>query len=421
MRLPRHGRCTTFVLLLGMCCWLVGCQRDQLACNDPLGCLIISPGEPVKIGALLPESGPAAYLGEDARRGVEMAIASEGGALLNHPVELLTADSACQNMAARTQVTRLLSEAPEIVGIIGPICSSAAEGALPLISEAGLVMISPANTAVSLTTPTAQPDGLWQPGYYRTAPNNALQAQTTATFARQVLEARTAAIIGGDVPQTQELADAFARAFQQLGGRVIARGRILSGETDLTELLYSVTAGAPDVIYLAVFEPEGNLIMNRVADFTLMMGDHFIGSDGLFSETFATSVGAPVVRGMYLVGPALQGEAYTLLLEDWQSRYASPPVSPFHAYAYDATQLLLTAVRAAAQVSNRGALVIGRQALRDALTQTAVFPGVTGDLTCSPYGDCAAETAVGLYQLANEQISGEIWPPEVVWRMGSRE
>ncbi len=406
-----------FIALLGLCFMGVACQRDSLACDDPLGCLIIGPGEPVKVGVLLPESGPAAYLGEDAWRGVETAVADTNGSLLNHPLELLTADSACQSEAARLQATGLIASAPEMVGIIGPICSSATEGALPVVSEAGLVLISPANTAVALTLP----DALWQPGYYRTAPNNALQAQAAATFARQVLNARTAAIIGGDVPQAQELAEAFARAFRQLGGRVLAQGRILSGETDLTELLSSITSGTPDVVYLAVFEPEGNLIMNRVGDATSLAGNYFIGSEGLFVETFAAGVGAPVVRGMYVTGPALQGEAYDALLAEWQSRYDAPPASPFHAYAYDATQLLLTAVQSSAQVSSRGALVIGRQALRDALTQTAVFPGVSGNLTCSPYGDCAAETAVGLYQLAADQISGEVWPPELIWRIAEGE
>jgi branched-chain amino acid transport system substrate-binding protein len=395
---------------------LVACQRDQLACSDPLGCLVLAPGEPVRVAALLPENGAAAYLGEDARRGVELAIAAEGGSLLNHPLELLTADSACQAEPDRRQITTLLATAPDLVGIIGPLCSSAAEGMLPVVSRAGLVMISPANTAVALTTPTAQPDGLWQPGYYRTAPNNAFQAQLAATFARQVLAARTAAIIGADLPQTQELADAFARSFRQLGGSVIAQGRVLSGETDLTELLDGITAVTPDVIYLAVFEPEGNLIMNRVADFTSLTGEHFIGSEGLFSESFASGVGAPMVRDMYVVGPAPQGEAYDALRQEWQNRYDVLPSGPFHAHAYDATRLLLAAIRSSAQVSSGGELVIGRQALRDALTQTAVFPGVTGNLTCSPYGDCAADTAVGLYQLSTAEISGENWPPELVWR-----
>ena len=36
-----------------------------------------------------------------------------------------------------------------------------------------------------------------------------------------------------------------------------------------------------------------------------------------------------------------------------------------------------------------GSLVIGRQALRDALYATKDFDGITGKLTCNENGDCA--------------------------------
>lgn len=56
-----------------------------------------------------------------------------------------------------------------------------------------------------------------------------------------------------------------------------------------------------------------------------------------------------------------------------------------------------------------GTLHIGRQALRDALYATTNFKGVTGNLTCSPTGDCA-NPVIAVYQYHAGQ-----YPPDRIW------
>lgn len=51
--------------------------------------------------------------------------------------------------------------------------------------------------------------------------------------------------------------------------------------------------------------------------------------------------------------------------------------------------MVLEAIATAAILSPNGTLQIGRQALREALYQTSNFEGVTGSLSCHPFGDCA--------------------------------
>lgn len=404
-------------LLIGWCFGLVACQNNDLVCHDPLGCIEIEKNEPVTLVALLALSGDAAFLGEEAQGGIELALADQGGSILDHPLELLTADSACQAANAGAALTALLADAPDTVGIIGPICTAVAATILPDVSQAGLALISPANTAVSLTIPTAE-RGLWQPGYYRTAPSDAQQAQAAANFAAQFLDADTAAIIFADTDYGQGLAAAFVQAFREAGGTVLYRGGIAAGATEASTLLAEALIGTPDVLYLPVLEPEGNLIANAFSRLTGVNNTTLLGATTLFVPDFPVSVSSSAVDNMYLAGPALPGARVEALLAEWQDRYGEPPKSPVYAQAYDAARLLLTAVEMVAENSSNGTLLIGRQALRDALTQTVVFPGVTGDLTCSTYGDCAAETAVGIYRLSTAQIEGESWPPELVWMPG---
>jgi branched-chain amino acid transport system substrate-binding protein len=59
-------------------------------------------------------------------------------------------------------------------------------------------------------------------------------------------------------------------------------------------------------------------------------------------------------------------------------------------------------------VEQDGKLIIGRKALRDALFATSNFPGLTGNLTCNEYGDCA-DPKIAVYESFNPDPAN--WDP----------
>ena len=60
-------------------------------------------------------------------------------------------------------------------------------------------------------------------------------------------------------------------------------------------------------------------------------------------------------------------------------------------------------------------MLIGLQAIRDELSATDDYTGVTGQLSCTVNGDCAALSGLGMYRLSREEINGSHWPPELIW------
>ncbi|MCO6450173.1 MAG: ABC transporter substrate-binding protein, partial [Caldilineales bacterium] len=114
-------------------------------------------------------------------------------------------------------------------------------------------------------------------------------------------------------------------------------------------------------------------------------------------------------------GPFVSGDVYGAFLAKWDAKYGGTPPSGFHAHAYDATNMLLDAFAAVAQVQDDGSILFGRQALRDALSATKDFNGLTGKLTCGSTGDCATGEALGIYELTDAEVTGGNWPPEAIW------
>jgi len=119
--------------------------------------------------------------------------------------------------------------------------------------------------------------------------------------------------------------------------------------------------------------------------------------------------------GMFLSGPYVTGQAYDDFLAKWDAKYGGAPPSGFHAHAYDATNMLLDAIAEVAVVGDDGTILVPRGALRDALTATAGFEGITGTLTCNENGDCATGEALGVFELTDAEVTGGNWPPAAVW------
>ncbi len=53
--------------------------------EDKIGVVKIKPGDPIRIGVWFVVAGPDASLGEDTKRGVELAVDDKKGKLLGHP------------------------------------------------------------------------------------------------------------------------------------------------------------------------------------------------------------------------------------------------------------------------------------------------------------------------------------------------
>ena len=70
-------------------------------------------------------------------------------------------------------------------------------------------------------------------------------------------------------------------------------------------------------------------------------------------------------------------------------KFKKKPATNYYLKAYDAADLLLSTLLKVVVRQPDGTLYIGRQKLRTALYATADYPGVSGELTCDPFGDCA--------------------------------
>ncbi len=376
------------VFFLGL---LLTACAPKYTCQDALGCVTIPPDKPIRIGVALTLSGPDAPYGIDALRGVELAIADKGS-VAGRSIELVKEDDRCDPKAGEEAARRLASD-PTILGVIGETCSGGSIPAARVLSEAGMVLISPSSTAPSLTDPQTH-----QPGFFRTIYNDKLQGTIAADFLFNALGVRTLVTLHDGSPYAVQLQEATCKAFQDLGGECLAQIRIQSGG-DLTSVIQRIKAMQPEALYYPLYTVDGVAVTRGIFEAGL---DSLvlISADGLLSTDFIEQT-KPASNGMYLSGPAMP-QYDSKFLQKYVQRYGEQPLASYNAPAYDATMLLLLAIEKVAVRSN-GTLYIPRQALREAIAATKDYKGLSGMITCNPDGDCGAPN-VKIYQVRGQNF-----------------
>lgn len=356
-------------------------------CDDPLGCVRIIPGDPVKIVSMQALSGSLSQLGREYVMTMQLAAAEMNNQIHGHPIEIIVEDEGCTREGGFISAQKVITD-PQVVAVHGTTCSISSVPASEILSRAGKVLISGCSTAPSLTGINQEKGEHWQPGFFRTAPNDTFQGTAAALFSFQELSRSRAATVSDGGPYTRGLVNAFEQAFVRHGGQVVFSSEVNRGDQNMEPLLEAVVRSGADILFFPIFSPEGDHIVRQAREITAMHEVTLVGADGLLNASFVNSIGEAGV-GMYLIGPLLpQDDNYHDFVRNFYDKFGVLPQGTFNTHNYDAAVLLLQAVKRSALQLEDGSMVIKRQALRDEIRSTENFPGLTGTLNCDHLGDC---------------------------------
>ena len=375
--------------------------------DGSLGEVRIEPGESVQIRSLNAISGDVAFLGLPIERSVALAI-SDYGDIKGFDVDLgTTLDDLCSNDGGQAAAQTIVADS-DVIGVIGTSCSGAAVAAAPLITAAGMVIISGSNTSPALTSDLAGNAGPnYSVGYYRTAHNDLFQGAAMAEFVHNELGIATAAAIHDGDPYTQGLAKAFADAYEALGGTVTGFSAVNKDDTDMVPVLTEIAAGSPGALFFPIFQPAGDFIADQAPGVPGLEGTVLLAADGLLNTNY---LALPQTVGMYFSGPDQRfgdnvnqstGMSADDFLAAYEAEYGERPAAAFWAHAYDATTLLLDAIVAASWLEG-DSLVIDRQGVRDYLNQLRGFSGIIGTINCDDFGDCGSSRITVVRNIGGE-------------------
>ncbi len=383
-------------------------MMDHLG-DGSLGVVEVEAGDGIQIRSLNAITGDVAFLGLPNERGVELAI-DHFGPIHGFDVDLgTTLDDLCSADGGQAAAQTIVAD-EAVIGVIGTSCSGAATAASPLISEAGMVMISPSNTSPALTSDLAGTAGdNYHPGYYRTAHNDLYQGEAMAQFVYNQLGLSAAAAIHDGDPYTQGLAQAFANAYERLGGEVTGFVGVNKDDTDMVPVLTEIASGSPDALFFPIFQPAGDLVALQAPGVSGLEDTMLLAADGLLVNGFMELSQS---EGMHFSGPDVRygtntnqstGKTADDFLAEYEAAHGGAPEAPFWAHSYDATTLLLEAIKAASWMDG-DSLMIDRAGVREYLNGVSGYQGLIGLLTCDDFGDCGSQKITVIHHESSDDL-----------------
>jgi branched-chain amino acid transport system substrate-binding protein len=248
-----------------------------------------SSAEEFRLGLEAPLSGELSVLGDGMLKGAELAAAqlNEDGGILGRQVEVVPIDDAGDPATGVEAAKAAIGEGLD--GIVGPYNSGVGIETLPLYVKAGL-------TPVRLTSDSST-NGLGftlQPMSYQIAPV-ASQALTEWQGAESVA-------IAYDPTQnyTVSVSEALKGSLEEDGVEVTAYKRIEPGKKSYADVVGELAADRPDVIYAAVYFPEGGLIAKQMQQDGV--GSQCIADYASYDTGFVETAGVAAARACPVVG-----------------------------------------------------------------------------------------------------------------------
>jgi branched-chain amino acid transport system substrate-binding protein len=363
---------------------------------------VIPADAPIVVGVSVALTGPIAPRGTEIRDAVVVGIerwkAENGDTVKGHEIEVRAEDDGCfVNNASELAAERLI-ETTGLIGVIGPHCSSGTEAAMPIYSEAGVVMISPSATKTNLTLLQPEPEF-----FFRTVYTNAAEGTLQASYVASQLNAATAYVIDDSESYGEDLADAAQETLEE-SGIVVTREHIVAGAVDFSVLVAQIMTDNPDVVIFEGYNPEGALLCRQLRDAGYV--GHFMAGDAVASvPNFVDPLGEQA-EGAVFTGcmPDLPED----FLADYVDIVGHEPTTPFAAHVVDAVYILLDAVVQVAQEQDDGSLEIEPLEFRDAVRNPKLLVGLSGTIAFDEYGD-----RVGNAQTIGLEI-GEVRDGEIV-------
>ena len=352
----------------------------------------------IKIASVTPLSGSQAAMGETIKNGIELALSQrvEEFKALGFDLQFSPQDDQADAKVGVSVAQRLIED-KDILAIIGHYNSGVAVPSSEVYNQGGLAMVSPANTATSVTD-----RGL--PIVNRICARDDAQGPAGADFLFG-LGLTSVFIIQDKTTYGQGVADEFQKRFQAIGGTVLGYEGITAGEADYSAVEEMIRATGAQAVFFGGIYPEGGLLIKQLKEKGIEVA--FLGPDGMDSAELVSIAGDAVIGTYYTsVAADISGtEKGAAFAAAYAAKFGKAPEG-FSAYGYDAMNVALDAIKSAV-AANGGALPT-REQVTASIRATSGFVGVATNVTFNGIGD---NTEATVYVLGFEAAA---YPPKVI-------
>ena len=325
----------------------------------------------IKIGMVLPVTGPAADSGKYALTGAKIALerVNKAGGALGKQVELVTEDDQTTNPGAVLAFSKLAAQ-PDIVAFLGSIRSTQNHAMAPDILRTGKPVCF-GGTDPKLTK-------LGNPWLIRFRPNDSYSSRVIAAYGVETLGKKNWAIVHSTDAFGTGGFGALSAALEKLGAKVALDQGYPNQSQDFTPVALAIKSSGADVIG-SYFTFDNDLAIFARQLRQLGVNLPWVGSPSIIDAS-PVKLAGPALWGTwgvadYAVDSSPEAKEFARLY----AAVSKVPPDQYSAWTYDALGVLC------ASIDKAGSTDPGK--IRDAILSTKGYKGAEGEYNFDQYGD----------------------------------
>ncbi|MGO8797786.1 MAG: ABC transporter substrate-binding protein [Roseiarcus sp.] len=326
---------------------------------------------PLRIGMVLPVTGPAADSGKYALTGAKLALdrVNKAGGVLSRQVELVTEDDQTTNPGAVLAFSKLAAQ-PDIVAFLGSIRSTQNHAMAPdILSAAKPVCFGGTDPALTK---------MGNPWMFRFRPNDSYSGRVIADYGVETLDKKNWAIVHSTDAFGAGGAKALTQALGKAGAAIAIDQGYPNQSQDFTPVVLAIKSSGADIIG-SYFTFDNDLAIFARQLRQLGVATPWVGSASI-TVAGAVKLAGPALFGTY--GVADYAEDSSPESKEFGKLYravSSIPPDNYSSWTYDAIGVLCAAIATAG--------VTDPDKVRAAILATKGYKGAEGEYNFDQFGD----------------------------------
>jgi branched-chain amino acid transport system substrate-binding protein len=287
-------------------------------CLLPAGTASAQKG-PIKIGLILPETGPLAANGKDMANGIQLFFEEQGWRLTGREIKLITEDDEGKPPTGLAKA-RSLVESQGVHLLMGPLSAAVGYAVAPYVDAKKVPTIFPIVSAEDITQRKRSPY------IVRTGWTSAQPSHPFGKWAYDNLGYRKIAMIGYDFAFGWEVAAGFQRTFEEAGGQVVQKLWPPLGTADFAPYLAQLRRDV-DAIYAIFSGADALRFAKQYSEAGLKGKLALIGGGTFTDEHVLRSMGDEVLGVVTALhySAALPNPANKKFVQAYEAKYKQIP------------------------------------------------------------------------------------------------
>lgn len=338
----------------------------SLAASALLTAAGTSVAQTVTLGAVLPLTGSSASVGDDQRRGIELAVAQVNAhnGVLGQKLQVLVEDSGGAAPTALSAARKLVS-VNKVPVVLGEFSSGITIPVGEYVVQQGDVHIN-----IGSSSPQIRKIG---DGSFSVIGLDDLSARFAAqdVFSQNL---KDVAFIAPNNSYGQGVATEFRKRFESLGGKVSSVVLYTEGQSTYRRELQQMSKSQPQAYVYSAYGQEAATINREAFELGLNRKQWY----GIYLTMCTSDTVAQAAQGQQGLEVASIGQGGKSYEQAYRQKYQSAPKSSFGSYAYDGVMLAVAAINKAGSADPAK--------IRAAMRQGGAYNGATGTIAFDAAG-----------------------------------